>query len=584
MWLASDFLLIPSEQGNQILLSVDLLTLHRRNILVASEDVKVENLIAEPLGVHFGILSNGAFYLYKIDGVLLQEPLRRSFIAVIWLRSGLSWMPKDGHNFIAISSDGSLELWAFNGTEYTLHSSAQLNLATFGIVPNTLMVKTLGERTLLFLISQQKSIVFLLSKKHQSIESQILGEISLPQPTPEFKNSKYFIAWDHISNQLTLVTNGPREFVVSKFDVNTFHHLKTFGPFNYKQLVAKHQFGGLIFKTEDNRYFHLEYHQCTCSVLSFIDSNFPILGINFSSHGNTIVVLRPEFHEIFVLALSDDPNILAKSLVVKTLISSSLGLDIIWPVKRHLLSFPLTPLIKAIMTMAGIEKIGLSNLARIYSQICLYTKSLWFAGHAYFDLVSGLDIASQEFISVNTGIAPIIDKILGGDTDVFIHEVKLALDQVKCNYFLALISNKLLKLVLNPVDNRIYGLFGLASFRKRLSIVLLLCIASIYDSWDQSQLNFFLFNNYIQTLGLTLQSLYQAQGHEAVSLLALETIFDGKSNSLTELVKKVAVPPEFNIDVPCNIDTVLNRSCRLCGINSSPSDTRPICYCGGQIK
>src|SRR5438105_795254 len=149
MWLASDILLVPSEQGSQALLSVDLLTFLRRNILV-TEDVKAENLIAEPLGVHFGILSNDSFYLYKIDRILIQEPIRRSFMAVIWLRSGLPWMPKDSYSFIAISGNGTLELWVFNGAEYYLHSFAQINSLTLEAPLNSLMVKTMGERTLLF--------------------------------------------------------------------------------------------------------------------------------------------------------------------------------------------------------------------------------------------------------------------------------------------------------------------------------------------------------------------------------------------------------------------------------------------------
>jgi hypothetical protein len=477
-----------------------------------------------------------------------------------------------------------LELWVYNGKEYALHSWVELPSGTCSTLIYSLMVKTLGDKTFLFLATQKRILFFSLLKKQQSIDSQFLGEFIFSQNSIESVDPKHFIAWDHINNNLTLVTQNLRDFTVSKFDCSSFQRTSSFGPFNYKQIIARHLFGGLIYKTEKNQYFHLEYNQCSNTALQFIDHSFPILNISFSSHGNTIVVLRPEFHEIFVLAHSDDPNILAKSLVVKTLISPSLGLDIIWPVKRHLLIYPLPPLIKAIMTMAGLEKIGLSNLARIYSQICLNTKSQWYQGHAYFDLVSGLDIISQEFISVNTGIAPIVDRIIGGDSEVFIHEVKLNLDQTKCNYFLILISTKVLKLLIDPKDNRIFGLFGLASFRKRIAIVLLLCIASVYESWEQSHLNFFLVNNYIQTLSLTLQPLYQAQGHEAVSLLALEAIFDGKSNALTDLVKKVSVPAEFDVDIPFRMDPNMNRSCRLCGIGSASSDLRPICYCGGQIK
>jgi hypothetical protein len=85
MWLASDVLLYPLDQGNQVLPSLDLLTNNRRNFQVAIEGIKEENLIAEPSGAQFGILIRDSFYIYKIDGALLQDPIKRSFIAVTWL-------------------------------------------------------------------------------------------------------------------------------------------------------------------------------------------------------------------------------------------------------------------------------------------------------------------------------------------------------------------------------------------------------------------------------------------------------------------------------------------------------------------
>ena len=576
MWLASDVVvqLLHTTAAESFFLHADLLSGTRKRFAVPGCFLGMES---EPQGAHFGVLCSGedgnSLCLYKNDATLLQTPIKGNEIeAITWLRSSVLWVPKGMNGFLSFSQRKGVALWFFNGSEYLKVSVCP---TTFPERIISVMVKTLGDRSLLFVALEKRIHVYSMFLQEKQLNINLLGQQSLDN------SSFQSFAWDRNSSHLIVFHQNPSaDLKALRFDVN----MQPLGAVDVpcSRILAKHPVGGVVFMEPHDGFRHYDMNQTKPLTVEHADI-LPTTGAFFSSHGNALVIIRDGFHEITVLSASEDPMILGKSLVVKTLLSTSLGLEIVWPVRQHLQRSSLAPLLKAIMSVASAEKVGLVSIARIYAQLCTFCKPEWYPGAALFEALAALDIASQEYLALNPNILPLVERFIGESLDLPLADLKLRINPVRSHYFVMLAA-RLLEALSNG-NERVMCLFGLASFRKRFSLVTLLSIASIYDSWDQCPLQIYAMNSYLQMLNRVLQPLYSAHGQEAVSNMSVESMFTGQQSALTDLLGQIPLPSELQaIGIPHATVSVMNRRCRLCSVRMSDADARGVCFCGGQIK
>lgn len=575
MWLASDVVvqLLQTTPIESTFLHVDLLTGARKRFSVPGACIGIE---PEPQGMHFGIIQQDeqgtSFCLYKNDGTLLQSPIKEKYMYVIaWLRSSVPWMPKGINGFLSVSAEKGAYLWLYNGSEYVHTTSAFMSLPEQVILG--IMVKTIGDRTLLFVAFAHKIQVYSIFLQEKQLITNLLAQHSI--------DNAQSLAWDRLNNNLILVTDSDSSIKVHRFDVNLQPGETVEIP--CRRNLAKHPFGGIFFIDHLNNYRHYDFSQFKTVDLDLTEA-LPISGTFFSSHGNALAIIREAFHEIIVLSASDDPIILGKSLVVKTLLSSSLGLEILWPVRQHLQRAPLSLLLRAVMGVASAEKIGLVSVARIYAQLCIFCKPEWYPGTPVFEALAALDVGSQEFLALNPAILPLVERLISESVEVPLMDVRFRINPARSHYFLML-AVKLLDQIGGNL--RVMALFGLASFRKRFALVTCLAIASIYDNWDQCPLRVSSLNGYLQTVNRILQPLYSLHGQEAISSMSVESIFTGQPSSVTELIGQLPLPLDLqSIVIPHVTAGVMHQSCRVCGLQMSEdaATARGVCFCGGQIK
>jgi hypothetical protein len=612
-WLASD--VVAWLSSTSTLQWLDLQTNQRKSISLPKSSI-ASHIEADPAGEHFAVLSSSALLIYHSLGRCLQEiPLSppqsgNQLPTVFWLRSSVTWLPA-GTKGLCILHGDKLDIFWYGGRDYRLQF-------TLAMPAELALCKTLGERTLLFVLSLGKLHMLQLfpDPTLRHLHAKTLASASVKAPVGH-------LGWDRMHNRLVVV----ERVAWTAYDT-TLMAVQTMDLSARGEIVACHPFGGIVVR-QGSAYTHMEFSNGHAHDIG-IDSWIPygVAHVSLSSHGNALIVCRDNaLCELHVLnQQSLDPMILAKSLLVKHSISPGLGLEVLLPVRYYFGQSlaNLQTFIKSLMTVASADRLSLLGLARILAQLarCVHPSSStatssdhvtgsegdlvdycnFAEGAAFFEILASLDLFGQRMATKCASVLPVMDRILQGEVDVrtvVVGELRRQLTGANFD------ADRLLALGQLCMENlalpRMQALLVLASFRKRLAMLLVAATALRFDSWSAAPLDIAVAVQFILQVHRDLQSsLYASLGQEGLSLIAIEAIFVGQHAAIGQFFEGRAVPFNLVTRRPEIRQLLGLYACRWCrsefhALPSSQSENplvredAPIsvdlgtCYCGCQV-
>lgn len=684
-WLSSD--IVVSEGASKgTMLWQDLQTGQRRSLFVThgslwtTEASSAAIIEADPAGAHFAVLAAGPSSTHSPSSLLVYDALTgrclqsialagtppdedpsesssheeptyceessSSSVVFFWLRSSVPWLPANAKALAMLTSASiNIWLWSPDGQDYRpwcqtpIAANASLRAA---------LCKTVGDRTLLYTLADSHDGRASLRGYQLSLVDSPGRSISLQCKSIDagvaVDASCLLVAWDRLNNHVLAIS---RRAVVAIEPSTALKVARQWPLPENCEIASFHPFGGLILES-NGTYWHVDYTNCKAHPLELPRwLPYDVVDVAFSSHGNAVAVVRSDGGPTDLVLLSTlppikpivDPNILCRSLVVKSTMAGHLGLEVLLPVQRYLRSSPgsgSTPLptfIRTLMQMATQERMALSTLARLLAQVSRTDRCQHISGEGndeedvgdafvgaapFFELLAAMDFGVQRlagFANQSGSLLAGLDKIVAGELDVRSCSIADLRKHLSATSLLPLGGANvdtgtvdawamLVAGALTNVDHpRLQALLTLASFRKRLgNLLLLVAGVKAHHSLVVGGLDIPAIILALQRIGRDLQGgLYAELTQEGVSLLAVESVFCGRlaeplsafMQERRDIVDALRVEPTAEWFVAyqqahhgSHLSYVQCRWCHSLHAASVPNGQNSVlmeCFCGGDV-